>query len=70
MRFLFFLLIIYFPLKAISQHQEPNIFIGKDAPIWMQEFSKKDRNVQSITEAYSNYYKKNPFVKSTYTQFY
>lgn len=70
MRFLFFLLIIYLPLKAISQHQEPNIFIGKDAPIWMQEFSKKDRNVQSITEAYSNYYKKNPFVKSTYTQFY
>jgi len=44
--------------------------LGQDAPDWMQKLASDDPNLFDIQREYRDYYRVNPFVKNTYTQFY
>jgi hypothetical protein len=46
------------------------IFVGTDAPAWMQLLAAPDPNVFEVQAAYEAYYRERPFEKNNYTQYY
>lgn len=71
MRFAIFIVLLFLiPINSPAQNLEPSVFIDKDAPSWVALMHQSDRNVNEIKAAYTDYYKKHPFEKNTYTQHY
>lgn len=64
------LLLLAIPFFLAAQQRPAPIYIGSDAPNWMQMMQAEDANVFEVEQAYTAFYKTHPFQKNSYTKYY
>ncbi|MEN9414388.1 MAG: hypothetical protein RLZ62_692, partial [Bacteroidota bacterium] len=64
-------LLLFFLATHLSAQQKPTpVYLGPDAPEWMQMILSDAPNVWEIQQSYREYYEEYPFEKNSYTQYY
>ncbi len=70
MRLLTIYLLLCFASALSAQQKPTDLYIGADAPGWMNMMQAEAPNVQNILAAYKSYYENHPFQKNAYTQYF
>ena len=70
MKHLAIFLFLSAPALLFAQQKPTPVYVGPDAPAWMQMMQDDNANAFDIQKEYSKYYETHAFVKNAYTQYY
>ena len=66
----FSLCLLFAFINMNAQERPPMIYLGEDAPTYMQLFNNDDVDIDELMASYQSYYKTHAFEKNRYTQYY